>query len=496
MDDTLLYVAHSAEPQYLNARMANRHGLIAGATGTGKTVSLQVLAELFSGEGIPVFMADVKGDLSGIGKPGKMNKIIEARTEEFGIDNFDFWANPVCFLDVYGKLGHPLRSTISRMGPMLLSRLLNLNDTQTASLFVVFRIADDNGWCLIDLKDLRAMIDHVQNNAKQYTKYGSFASTSLGAIQRGLIMLEEQGGNIFFGEPAFEIEDFMRTHDGKGVVSILAAEKLVNSPTLYSTILMWMLSELYENLPEAGDQPKPKLIFFFDEAHLLFNNAPKALVEKIEKVVRLIRSKGVGVYFVSQSPSDIPDNVLGQLGNRVQHALRAFTPRDQKAVKTAAQTFRTNPALNTEQIITELGVGEALVSFLDASGRPTMVEHAKMMPPHSQIGPLNDEERAELIEISPLYGKYDEFFDRHSAYEILQEKQQQQQQQQAAQQQQQQMQKQAQAPAQQRSNNVTPRQTQTRQTKSPSIIDSLARSLGSPQGQRMVRGILGSLIKK
>ena len=505
MSDTSLYVAHGTMPLYLNTHMANRHGLIAGATGTGKTVSLQVLAEAFSAEGVPVFMADVKGDLSGIGKPGTMNKIIAARTEEFGIADFGFQSYPVCFLDVYGKQGHPFRSTISKIGPLLLSRLLNLNEIQSGALNLVFRIADDNGLLLIDMKDIRSMLDHVGKNAKQYTtEYGSVSSVSIGAIQRGLLVLEDQGGNVFFGEPAFDIADLLRTQNGKGIVSILAADRLMQSPALYSTLLLWMLSELYETLPETGDQPKPKLVFFFDEAHLLFNNAPKVLTDKIEQIVRLIRSKGVGVYFISQSPSDIPDNVLGQLGNRVQHALRAFTPRDQKAVKTAAQTFRPNPALKTEQVITELGVGEALVSFLDTAGRPSMVEQAKMLPPHSQIGPLTDEEREALIKNSIIYGKYDQFFDRYSAYEFLQEQAARTQQEQAAtvknqsiQNQQPQSRQQPQARPQQQQRPAARTTTRKQNTGvGTTILKSAANTIGRSVGQQLVRGLFGSLTKK
>jgi len=502
MSDNLLYVAHSADPIYLNARMANRHGLIAGATGTGKTVSLQVLAEAFSTENVPVFMADVKSDLSGIGKQGVMNKIIAARTEEFGIKDFGFQPYPVCFLDVFGKQGHPLRTTISKMGPLLLSRLLSLNETQSGALNLVFRIADDNGWLLIDMKDLRAMLDHVGKNSKQYTtEYGTVSSVSIGAIQRGLLVLEDQGGNVFFGEPAFDISDLIRTQNGKGIVTILAAERLMQSPMLYSTLLLWLLSELYETLPEIGDQPQPKLVFFFDEAHLLFNNAPKVLTDKIEQIVRLIRSKGVGVYFISQSPSDIPDNVLGQLGNRVQHALRAYTPRDQKAVKIAAQTFRPNPAFKSEQIICELGVGEALVSFLDSAGRPSMVEQAKMLPPHSQIGPITEDERAALIKNSIIYGKYDHYFDRYSAYEHFKD--------QAAITQQQQAttvkNQPTPLPKPQPQSKPQPRPvakttTRTAQKKKTgagaSVFKTVVGTLGSRQGQQLVRGLLGSLIKK
>jgi len=412
MSEILLQVAFGKTPLFLNAQMANRHGLIAGATGTGKTVSLQVLAEAFSSEGIPVFMSDVKGDLSGIGKPGIMNKVIAARTEEFGLKNFNFQSYPVCFYDVFGQEGHPLRTTIAEMGALLLSRLLNLNDTQSGALHIVFRVAQDVGKLLIDLNDLREMLQYVGENAKEYIKtYGNVTSASLGAIQRGLFMLEEQGGNIFFGKPNFDIFDLIRTQSGKGVVNILSADKLMQSPALYSTMLMWLLSDLYIKLPEVGDLPKPKLIFFFDEAHLLFNDSPKVLRDKIEKIVRLIRSKGVGVYFVTQSPSDIPDNILGQLGNRIQHALRAFTPRDQQAVRIAAQTFRSNPSLNTERVITELGKGEALVSFLELSGSPSIVERAKILPPHSQIGPLTNDERAALIKKSTIYGKYEQIYE-------------------------------------------------------------------------------------
>jgi len=506
MSDNQLYVAHSASPLYINSKMINRHGLIAGATGTGKTVSLQVLAEAFSAAGVPVFMADVKGDLSGIGKPGVMNKIIAKRTEEFGLEDFSFQSYPICFYDVFGKQGHPFRATISGMGPLLLSRLLNLNDTQSGALNLVFRIADDQGMLLIDMKDIRSMLEYVGKNAKQFTtSLGTVSSMSIGAIQRSLLALEDQGGNVFFGEPDFDILDLMRTQGGKGIINILAADKLMQSPALYSTLLLWLLSDLYERLPEVGDLPKPKLVFFFDEAHLLFNDAPKVLTDKIEQIVRLIRSKGVGVYFVSQSPADIPNNVLGQLGNRIQHALRAFTPRDQKAVKIAAQTFRTNPALNTEQVITELGVGEALVSFLDETGSPSVVERAVILPPHSQIGPLTDDERATLIKKSAIYGKYEQYFDRISAYEILQEQQKQQQIQQQQQQQQQQKQQQQQrssAPAPSKTQTQTKPATRTTTAKKKSagtgatIVKTVVGTLGSRQGQQLIRGLFGSLIKK
>ena len=514
MSDVQLYVAHSSKPLHLNARMANRHGLIAGATGTGKTVSLQVLAEAFSNEGVSVFMADVKGDLSGMAKSGAMNKVIAARTEEFGIKDFTFQPYPVCFYDVFGKSGHPLRTTVSGMGPLLLSRLLNLNDTQSGALNLVFRIADDNGWLLIDMKDLRSMLEHVGNNAKQYTtSYGAVSSVSIGAIQRGLLTLETQGGNLFFGEPDFDIFDLIRTQGGKGVINILAADKLMQSPVLYSTLLLWMLSDMYEKLPEVGDLAKPKLVFFFDEAHLLFNDAPKILIDKIEQIVRLIRSKGVGVYFVSQSPSDIPDNVLGQLGNRIQHALRAYTPRDQKAVKVAAQTFRPNPALDTQQVITELGVGEALVSFLDEAGRPSVVERAKMLPPHSQIGPLTDEERTALLNKSALYGKYDQSIDRFSAYEALLEQKEQEQRQQQYQQQWQEKYQQQQQKYQQQQQKYQQQQKQSPSYSKPktiarttikksssgagtAVVKTVAKTLGSREGQLLVRGLLGTLFGK
>src|SRR5256886_6768000 len=396
--------------------LANRHGLITGATGTGKSVTLQSLAQRFSSIGVPVFMADVKGDLCGLAKAGGANAKVAQRVEQLKLAAQSA-ASPVIFWDVYGKNGTPVRATIPNMGPLLLGRMLALNETQEGVLAVVFKIADDNGLLLLDLKDLRAMLQHVGDNAAQFkTQYGNVSPASIGIIQRGLLELENQGGAQFFGEPMLEIADLMRSQDGKGVVSILAAEKLMNSPKLYSTFLLWMLAELFEHLPEVGDPEQPKLVFFFDEAHLLFDEAPKALLEKIEQVLRLIRSKGVGVYFATQNPLDLPESVLGQLGNRVQHALRAFTPRDQKAVKTAAETLRPNPKVKAERVITELAVGEALVSFLDRKGKPCMVERAFIVPPASQLGPINDGERAELIRRSPLAGKYDTPVDRARAY--------------------------------------------------------------------------------
>ncbi len=417
-----LYLAKSEEgyPALL-PQMANRHGLITGATGTGKTVTLQSMAERLSYAGVPVFMADVKGDLSGMGAAGTLTPKLEARVKELGLDGFAPFANTVAFWDVFGENGVPVRATISDMGPLLLARLLNLNDTQAGVLQLVFKIADDQGLLLLDLKDLRAMVQHVGDNARDFTtEYGNIAAASIGAIQRGLLTLEQQGGDVFFGEPMLDIADLMQVDgNGRGVINILAAEKLIHSPALYSTFLLWLLSELFERLPEAGDLDKPKLVFFFDEAHLLFNDAPTALVDKVEQVVRLIRSKGVGVYFVTQNPLDVPENILGQLGNRVQHALRAFTPRDQKAVQSAAETMRANPKFDAATAITELGVGEALVSFLDEKGRPNVVERSLIFPPASRLGPLTADERRAAIQASPLLAAYGQAVDRESAYEAL-----------------------------------------------------------------------------
>ena len=419
-----LFVAKNQHAELcLLPALANRHGLITGATGTGKTITLQVLAERFSSIGVPVFMADVKGDLSGLATPGVESPKLKQRLDSLGIGDWAPAKFPAAFWDVAGEQGHPVRATISDMGPILLARLLNLNDTQAGVLQLVFKIADDNGLLLLDLKDLRAMVQHVGENAKSFTtEYGNVSAASIGAIQRGLLSLEQQGGDRFFGEPMLDINDLMQTDGtqcGKGIVNILAADKLMAAPRLYSTFLLWLLAELFEQLPEVGDVDKPKLVFFFDEAHLLFSEAPPALLEKIEQVVRLIRSKGVGVYFVTQNPLDIPDKVLGQLGNRVQHALRAFTPRDQKAVATAAETLRPNPAFDAAAVITELGVGEALVSFLDEKGRPTIVERAFILPPSSRIGPLTGEERQAVIQSSLVYGVYEKALDRESAYEKL-----------------------------------------------------------------------------
>lgn len=418
-----LYVAHGPNgPISICGKMANRHGLIAGATGTGKTVTLQVLAETFSQAGVPCFMADMKGDLSGISQTGAMSGFIEKRCAEFGITNPEFGACPVRFFDVFGEQGHPMRTTVSNMGPQLLSRLLQLNETQEGILNIVFRIADDRGLLLLDLKDLRSMLNYVAENAKQYTaSYGNITAQSVGAIQRALLTLENQGASKFFAEPSFDIYDLLQCEQGKGVMNVLAADKLMLQPKLYSTFLLWLLTELYAQLPEVGDMELPKLVFFFDEAHMLFDETSKALVDKIEQVVRLIRSKGVGVYFVTQSPTDIPEDILGQLGNRVQHALRAFTPKDQKAVKTAAETFRENPAFKTADAIMELGTGEALVSFLDEKGAPSVVERAKILFPLSQIGAVTEGQRGQIINQSRLYGKYDKVVDRESAFEVLME---------------------------------------------------------------------------
>ena len=416
-----LYIAHCANGALsITGKMANRHGLIAGATGTGKTVTLQVMAETFCQAGVPCFMADMKGDLSGISQVGKMSGFIEKRLPEFEIENPQFQACPVRFYDVFGKQGHPMRATISQMGPQLLSRLMQLNETQDGVLNIVFRIADERGLLLIDLKDLRSMLDWVSKHAREYTtKYGNISVQTIGAIQRSLLQLEAQGADKFFGEPSFDIYDLMQTEGGKGVMSVLAADKLMMQPKLYSTFLLWLLSELYSTLPEVGDMELPKLVFFFDEAHMLFNDTSKALLDKIEQVIRLIRSKGVGIYFITQSPTDIPENILGQLGNRVQHALRAYTPKDQKAVKTAADTFRANPAFKTDEAIMNLETGEALVSFLDPKGAPTVVERAKILFPLSQIGAVTEGQRLDIIKQSRIFGKYDTPIDRESAFEVL-----------------------------------------------------------------------------
>src|SRR5690242_5498662 len=417
-----ILVAQSKEPIFLLPKMANRHGLIAGATGTGKTVTLQTLAENFSARGVAVFMADVKGDLAGLSQPGASNPKIVERAKELKMDNFVGQACPVVFWDVFGEQGHPVRATVSEMGPLLLGRLLDLNETQAGVLNMVFKIADDNGLLLLDLKDLRAMLQYVADNADQFkTQYGNISSASAGAIQRSLLALESQGADKFFGEPALNLEDLIQTQGGKGTVNILAADKLMQkSPKVYATFLLWMLSELFENLPEIGDPEKPKLVFFFDEAHLLFDDAPKIVIDRVEQVVRLIRSKGVGVYFVTQNPLDVPDTVLAQLGNRVQHALRAYTPREQQAVRTAADTFRPNPDFDCADAITKLSVGEALVSMLEAKAVPAMVQRTLIRPPASRLGPITPQERAKVQSESPVGSQYNQTIDRESAFEMLQ----------------------------------------------------------------------------
>ncbi len=499
MTEPLLIAKSKTQDIHLLPQLANRHGLITGATGTGKTVTLQKMAESFANIGVPVFMADVKGDLSGVGAAGVESPKLKERLAALGITEFTPRPCTTVFWDVFGEAGHPVRATVSDMGPLLLTRLLNLNETQSGVLQLVFKIADDQGLLIIDLKDLRAVLQYVGENAKEYTtSYGNISAASIGAIQRGLLAIETQGGDKFFGEPMLDIADLMQTDaDGRGVVNILAADKLYNSPKLYSTFLLWMLAELFEQLPEVGDVDKPKLVFFFDEAHLLFNDAPKALLEKIEQVVRLIRSKGVGVYFVTQNPLDVPETVLGQLGNRVQHALRAFTPRDQKAVKTAAETMRANPEFDAATVITELGVGEALISFLDDKGRPHIVERCHIIAPDSRLGPLSPAERKAAIESSVIYGHYEAMVDRESAYEVLQGKP-------------------AATPATGNGGSATPAaadegggllgglseilfgSTGPRGGRRPGLAEQAARSavrtVGSSIGREIVRGVLGSIL--
>ncbi len=493
-----ILIAKNAEHElHLLPQMANRHGLITGATGTGKTVTLQTLAESFSRIGVPVFMSDIKGDLSGVSKIGGGNKKVTARVEQLELEDFTHRAYPVTFWDVFGKMGHPLRATISDMGPLMIGRMLNLNEVQQGVLALIFKIADDSGLLLLDLKDLRAMIQSVGDNVREYTtEYGNISTASIGAIQRGLLQIEMQGGDSLFGEPMLNIDDLMQTDaNGYGMINILAADQLMSSPKVYSTMLLWLLAELFENLPEAGDLEKPRLVFFFDEAHLLFNDAPAALLDKIEQVVRLIRSKGVGVYFVTQNPSDVPDKVLGQLGNRVQHALRAFSPRDQKAVKAAAETMRDNPELDEAAAITELGVGEALISCLDEKGTPGIVERAWIVPPRGQIGPISEAERLAVMQESLLAGHYEKAIDRESAYEILKGRT---------------SEKQAtvQQPAESVSSknglgdmlggifdNAQPRsRAASRQSVGETLVKSAVRSIGSAVGREIIRGVLGSLL--
>lgn len=485
---TLLIGGVQGSPFQVPARMTNRHGLISGATGTGKTVTLQTLTEGFLRLGVPVFLADVKGDLSGLAKPGSTHPRIEQRVQTIGLSDYHFQPNPTLFWDLFGERGHPARATISELGPLLLSSLLELNDTQTGVLYSVFKIADDEGMLLLDLKDLRSLLAWAGESAADLRdEYGNLSSSSIGAIQRRLLVLEEQGAEHFFGEPAVQLRDLMQVDfSGNGVVSVLDASRLTReSPRLYATFLLWLLAELFENLPEVGDADRPRLVLFFDEAHLLFDDAPKALVEKIEQVVRLIRSKGVGVYFVTQSPLDIPEEILGQLGLRVQHALRAFTPKDHKAVTTVARTFRPNPAIDTEQAITELGVGEALVSALDTSGAPTPVERVLIAPPRSRIGPLTAEERAEVIGRSPLRGRYEESVDRESAYELLKER--------ASQQAAATEAAEAAAAEQRASRSTRSSGGRQRQGVGEAMIKSAARAIGSQLGRQIIRGVLGSI---
>ena len=496
-----ILVGKSDQPVTLLPQLANRHGLIAGATGTGKTVTLQILAEQFSQLGVPVFMADVKGDLSGMSQAGGGKPKLEERAVEVGVAPIPYQPCPVIFWDVFGKQGHRLRATVSEMGPVLLSRLLELNDTQEGVLNIAFHIADEQGLLLLDMKDLRAMLTFISDNAKEIqTEYGQVSPASVGAIQRQLLVLEQQGADDFFGEPALELGDLMRTtSDGRGIINILASDQLMQSPKLYSTFLLWLLSELFEELPEVGDLEKPKLVFFFDEAHLLFNDAPKALVEKVEQVVRLIRSKGVGVYFVSQNPLDIPDAVLGQLGNRFQHALRAFTPRDQKAVNSAADTFRPNPAFKTQELITNLGVGEALVSTLEGKGTPIIVQHTKIRPPFTRLGPATPEERRLVMANSPVGMRYDQTVDRESAYEVLKEKATAaaEAEAQAAEALAQQKEEERLAKERARAERVTSRPAARRAAASPveKMVGSAVRAAGSQIGRQLVRGLLGGLFK-
>jgi len=498
MTTPLLIAKNDHTELTLLPQMANRHGLITGATGTGKTVTLQTLAEHFSNIGVPCFMSDVKGDLSGIAVAGGNNAKVTERIAKLGLADHQYQAHPVTLWDPFGELGHPVRATVSDMGPLLLARMLELNETQTGVLNLVFKVADDNGLLLLDLKDLRAMLQFVGDNAKDFTtEYGNISAASVGAIQRGLLALESQGGEQIFGEPMLDIADLMQTERGKGVINILSADKLMQAPKMYATLLLWLLSELYENLPEAGDLDKPKLVFFFDEAHLLFNDAPDALVDKIEQVVRLIRSKGVGVYFVTQNPADVPDKVLGQLGNRVQHALRAFSARDQKAVRAAAETMRDNPDLDEAATITELGVGEALVSFLDEKGRPGIVERCFIVPPQGQIGPIDENRRRQLIDGSLVAGVYEKVKDRESAYEVLKARTEQ-----AA--------AQARAAAQEKAatrpeggsggilgdllGGATGAGGRRREGMVEALAKSAARSIGSQVGRAIIRGVLGSIL--
>lgn len=489
-----IFVGFSDQNVYLLPKLANRHGLIAGATGTGKTVTLQILAEQFVEMGVPVFMADVKGDLSGISMPGGDNPKLEQRAKDIGMAEYPKKSCPVLLYDVFGEQGHRLRATVSEMGPLLMARILDLSDVQEGVLNIAFKLADDEGLLLLDLKDLRSLLTFIAENDKQIeSEYGLVSSTSIGAIQRSLLVLEQQGANEFFGEPALELNDLMRTtSDGRGYVSLLASDKLMASPRLYATFLLWLLSELFEELPEVGDLDKPKLVFFFDEAHLLFNDAPKALVDKVEQVVRLIRSKGVGVYFVTQNPLDIPETVLGQLGNRFQHALRAFTPRDQKAVRSAADTFRPNPAFKTDEVITNLGVGEALVSTLEAKGTPIVVQKTLIRPPASRLGPITPDERRSLMANSPVSGRYDREVDRESAFEMLKKRSEK-----AATEAEYEEKRQA-AEKEERSAGGATRARPARRsdTMIEAVAKSTMRAAGSQLGRSLIRGILGSIFRR
>ncbi len=494
MTDPLLIAKNDKTELFILPQMANRHGLITGATGTGKTVTLQTMAEHFSRIGVPCFMSDVKGDLSGISQAGGSNPKVTERIAKLGLTDHQYSASPVTFWDPFGEQGHPVRATISDMGPLLLSRMLELNETQAGVLNLVFKVADDNGLLLLDLKDLRAMLQFVGDHGKEYTtEYGNISVTSVGAIQRGLLALESQGGEKIFGEPMLNIEDMLQTERGQGIVNVLSADRLMQAPKMYATLLLWLLTELYEKLPEVGDLDKPKLVFFFDEAHLLFTDAPDALVDKIEQVVRLIRSKGVGVYFVTQNPADVPDKVLGQLGNRVQHALRAFSPRDQKAVKAATETLRDNDKLDEEAAITELGVGEALVSFLDEKGRPNVVERAFILPPEGQIGPIAPEQRQSLIQSSLVAGVYEKVLDRESAYEIVKARTEQ-----AAAQAQAQAQADADAKAKDKQSggfiNDILLGTGRRQGMVEAMAKSTVRTIGTQVGRAILRGVMGSIL--
>ena len=475
--DDRVYLGTSTKPEYLPLKYANRHGLITGATGTGKTISLQIIAEGFSRAGVPVFCADVKGDLSGLAMAGTPKDFLAKRANDIGFADYEFESFPTIFWDLFGRQGHPIRTTVSEMGPLLFSRMLDLNATQEGVLNIAFKIADDEGLLLLDLKDLRALLVNIGENRKEIAlTYGAVSTASIGAIQRGLLVLEQQSGDLFFGERALDIKDIMRTdRDGRGIISVLAADELMMSPKLYSTFLLWLLSELFEELPEVGNPDKPKLVFFFDEAHLLFDDAPKILLQKVEQVVKLVRSKGVGVYFVTQNPADMPEPVLAQLGNRVQHALRAYTPREQKAVRAAADTFRANPAFDTQEVITQLGVGEALVSTLEAKGVPSIVGRTMMRPPSSRMGPITQKERREIINNSPVAGLYDDVVDRESAFEVLKKRT---------------LNKQAEEEVKRPvpSNN----RKLGRQSVTETAVKQMARTMARSLGNALVRGLLGS----